>query len=63
MEGNNFQFKLLSLNVRGIRTFETKKVYFQLTLTLKQKGDIFSFKKRIVLKIFKTNGGNSGEET
>ena len=63
MEGNNFQFKLLSLNVRGIRTFETKKVYFQLTLTLKQKGDIFPSRNLVVLKIFKTNGGNSGEET
>ena len=28
MEGNNFQFKLLSLNVRGIRTFEKRKCIF-----------------------------------
>ena len=39
MEGNNFQFKLLSLNVRGIRTFEKRKCIFN--WLLKQKADIF----------------------
>ena len=39
MEGNNFQFKLLSLNVRGIRSFEKRKCIFN--WLLKQKADIF----------------------
>ena len=39
MEGNNFQFKLLSLNVRGIRSFKKRKCIFN--WLLKQKADIF----------------------
>ena len=39
MEGNNFQFKLLSLNVREIRSFEKRKCIFN--WFLKQKADIF----------------------
>ena len=35
MEGNNFQFKLLSLNVRGIRSFEKKRMCFQLVAQAK----------------------------
>ena len=39
MEGNNFQFKLLSLNVRGIRSFEKRECVFN--WLLKQNADIF----------------------
>ena len=39
MEGNNFQFKLLSVNVRGIRSFEKRECVFN--WLLKQNADIF----------------------
>ena len=39
MEGNNLQFKLLSLNVRGIRTFEKRKCIFN--WLGKQNADIY----------------------
>ena len=39
MEGNNIQFKLLSLNVRGIRTFDKRKCI--LNWLNKQNADIY----------------------
>ena len=61
MEGNNLQFKLLSLNVRGIRTFEKRKCIFN-WLEKKMQISIF-FRKLIARRSYRTNGGNNGEET
>ena len=54
----NVNFRIHSLNVRGIRSPEKRKASF-IWLT-KQKADIISFKKHTVQKTLKTYGELSG---
>ena len=61
MEGNNFQFKLLSLNARGIRTFEKRKCIFN--CLGKQNADIYFLQETYSTGELEIIGGNSGEET
>ena len=58
---DNVDFSLLSLNARGIRTFEKRKAIF--SWLLNSEADICFYKKPTVLKKSKISGENSGKVT
>ena len=57
--GRNNEFNVLSLNVRGIRTFEKRKVVF--SWLVNSDGDKFSCKRHTALEILKISGENNGQ--
>ena len=57
--GHNDEFNLLSLNVRGIRTFEKRKAVF-IWLVIRVR-TYFSCKKHTALEILKISGENNGK--
>ena len=57
--GRNNEFNLLSLNVRGIRTFEKRKAVF--SLLANSDADIKSCKKHTPLEILKISGEHNGK--
>ena len=55
----NLDFKMLSLNVRGIRSFDKRKALFN--WIAKERSDIIFCKKHIVPQKWKISGNHSGK--